>query len=137
MTDRPTAWVCAVCGESASSIVLLVPGEPDPRLGSGADGPVGVDTVFSEFDRVSITGAPISVTLSINRADVGPVASALAAGDAAALFAIDRELAPFWCPECAASYCGEHYGHWDVYDDGFFDCVRGVCHRGHERMLMD
>lgn len=131
------AWVCAICGERASSIVLLSPGERDPRLGSEPGSPVGVETVFSEFDRVSITGGPVSVTLSINRADVERVSDAIVAGDVRALFAIDREFAPFWCPECEASYCGEHYRHWDVYDDGFFDCVRGVCPRGHERMLMD
>ena len=65
------------------------------------------------------------------------IGSALAATDAAALFAIDFEFAPFWCPECGACYCAEHYEHWDIYDGHFFDSTRGICPNGHERMLID
>ncbi len=63
---------------------------------------------------------------------------ALRAGDAAALFALDLELAPFWCPTCEASYCGEHWVRWSAFDDdGRHDSIRGRCPRGHERMLED
>jgi predicted RNA-binding Zn-ribbon protein involved in translation (DUF1610 family) len=65
------------------------------------------------------------------------VAKALDTGDAGALYAIDEEFAPFWCPKCGASYCREHYRSYEVYDDGFFDCINGICPRGHERMLAD
>ena len=67
----------------------------------------------------------------------GRIESVLAAADAAALFAIDFEFAPFWCPECAACYCAQHYRRSDVYDGIFFDCARGICPNGHERMLID
>ena len=64
--------------------------------------------------------------------------AAAAAGDAAALFALDPELAPFYCPECRAVYCGDHWERWDVFDDdGWHDSIRGRCPRGHERLLED
>jgi hypothetical protein len=92
---------------------------------------------MDEYDRITIKGGPVSVTIGLESNQIASVASALEQHDVAALFAIDREFAPFWCPDCEAAYCAIHYRHWDVYDDGFFDCVRGVCPRGHERMLMD
>lgn len=65
------------------------------------------------------------------------VAAALETGNAAALYALDREYTPFWCPRCDASYCRDHFQTYEVYDDGFFDCIRGVCPEGHERTLAD
>jgi len=38
---------------------------------------------------------------------------AVAAGDDAGLHAADPELAPWWCPACAAVYCGAHWAGWD------------------------
>lgn len=62
-------------------------------------------------------------------------------GDIAALYEFNREVAAFYCPECRACYCGDHWVHWDVFDDedGFFwhDSIRGRCPLGHERMLED
>src|SRR5215475_6108656 len=43
--------------------------------------------------------------------------SALAVADARAVYEIDIELASFYCPNCSASYCGEHWRRWDVFDD--------------------
>ena len=64
--------------------------------------------------------------------------TALQDRDPAALFAVDLELAPFWCPTCEASYCGEHWVRWSVFDDdGWHDSIRGRCPHGHERMLED
>ena len=61
--------------------------------------------------------------------------------DPAELFAIDLELAPFWCPECEAVYCGEHWTHWMEFDHdilpAWMDSIRGICPEGHERMLED
>ena len=56
--------------------------------------------------------------------------------DARALFAVEPELAPFWCPPCETSYCGEHWARWPISDDdGRYDAIRGRCPQGHERML--
>ena len=62
-------------------------------------------------------------------------------GDAEALYEYDLEIASFYCPDCAASYCIDHWARWNVFDDedGFdwHDSVRGRCPRGHQRMLED
>jgi hypothetical protein len=53
----------------------------------------------------------------------------------------DEEVAAFYCPECDACYCGDHWKRWDVFDDddGFcwHDSIRGRCPSGHERMMED
>jgi hypothetical protein len=133
-------YLCAVCGNVASTVTLVAPGQPDPRLTPEPPGvPSGTSTVlgavFPSSGQLSIDGGPVSITLT--PVPTEQVATALATGSAAALFALDSEYAPFWCPRCKASYCREHYRSWDVYDDGFFACVRGVCPKGHERTLED
>jgi hypothetical protein len=60
-----------------------------------------------------------------------------AIADAAALYALDPELAPFYCPECERSYCGAHWLREDIFDGDFHDSIRGTCPEGHERMLED
>jgi hypothetical protein len=57
--------------------------------------------------------------------------------DAAALHALDPELAPFYCPACERSYCGAHWRREDVFEGDFHDSIRGTCPDGHERMLED
>jgi len=58
--------------------------------------------------------------------------------DARALFELDFEYAPFFCPECNAIYCGAHWQTMDEFDDdGYHDCIRGSCPNGHDRMLED
>ena len=139
MTASAT-YLCGACGAVASRVTLVAPGQPDPRLTPEPPGvPPGVGTLFSSLfpgdAQLSIDGGPVTITHGFVPAD--RVAVALGTGDAAALFAIDREYAPFWCPRCGSSYCRDHYRAWAVYDDGFFDCYRGVCPEGHERMLSD
>jgi hypothetical protein len=58
-------------------------------------------------------------------------------GDARALYELDLELAPFYCPRCDRSYCGEHWASADVFEDGMHDSIRGTCPEGHERLLED
>lgn len=61
--------------------------------------------------------------------------------DPAQLHALDFELAPFWCPDCRAVYCGEHWRTWMEFEHdelpGWLDSIRGTCPHGHERMLED
>lgn len=63
------------------------------------------------------------------------------AGDAQALYEYDLEIASFYCPDCPASYCGDHWARWNVFDDEedfiWHDSVRGRCPLGHQRMLED
>jgi predicted RNA-binding Zn-ribbon protein involved in translation (DUF1610 family) len=133
-------FLCGACGKVASTVTLVSPGLPDPRLTPGPpDVPQGVGTPTSSIlpvtAQLSVDGGPISRTHRFVPAE--DAAIALETGDAAALFAIDPEYAPFWCPTCGASYCREHFTAWVVYDDGFFDCFQGVCPNGHERELED
>ena len=96
-------------------------------------------TVWLESDaRVARESFTSRLWLAVNGGELTALRAALRAGDAAALHAVDLELAPFWCPECAASYCGVHWVRWSVFDDdGWHDSIRGRCPHGHERMLED
>ena len=85
--------------------------------------------------RVSFTSR---LWLAVQPRQLRALRAALRDADPAALYAVDLELAPFWCPKCEASYCGEHWVRWSVFDDdGWHDSIRGHCPQGHERMLAD
>ena len=78
--------------------------------------------------------------LPLIEARLEPLLAVLAERDVPGIFAFDRELTPFYCPTCDASYCSHHWDWWDVWDDdwtGWRDSVRGRCPQGHERMLED
>ena len=139
MTASAT-YLCGACGKVAATVTLVAPGQPDPRLTPEPPGaPPGrstlLGTVFPRSGRLSIDGGPVSITVA--PVPMEEVAAALDTGDAAALYELDSEYAPFYCPRCALSYCGDHYRTVELYDDGFFDCIRGVCPQGHERTLAD
>ena len=121
-------WHCDVCGSTAADVRTVESGQPDPTA---------LDDLMVNYDRIVIDGGPVPITISLRHAQLERVAEAIRKSDVRALFAINEEFAPFWCPQCEAAYCGDHYSHWDEYDEGFFDCVRGVCPNGHERILMD
>jgi hypothetical protein len=66
--------------------------------------------------------------------------SAIEKRDARRLHGLDLEYAPFFCPQCDATYCGDHWMRWDVFDEddpSWHDSIRGRCPKGHERMLED
>jgi hypothetical protein len=129
---------CGVCGKVASTLTLAVPGQPDPRLTPEPKGlPPGISMVFKETTRLAIDGGPAAGTVSVPHDQVNRVKAALLAGNAAELYAIDREFAPFWCPKCEQSYCKKHYVSFAEFDDGCFDCYTGICPQGHKRILSD
>ena len=139
MTTSAT-FPCAACGNVAVTVTLVVPGQTDPRLTPEPPGvPPGVDSIFSsafpDQAHLAIDGGPVPVAHGF--APMEKVAAALEAGDAAALFAINPEYAPFWCPRCSASYCDDDYRSWVTFDEGFYDATYGVCPEGHERELDD
>lgn len=123
LTNPSAIFRCGACDTVAATVTLVAPGRPDPRLG----------TVLARDAQLSIDGGPVSITLAPVPAE--QVEAALASGDGAALFALDPEYAPFWCPRCKASYCREHYAPQQVYVQGFPISVRGVCPKGHKRVL--
>jgi hypothetical protein len=107
-------FACSLDGARAGAVALR---ETDGVLRLEVDCPWGRLT-FPQFNLVTVLDA-------------------LSRRSAAALYALDHELAPFWCPACSTTYCGAHWDSWDVWDEGFFDQTRGRCPRGHERMLLE
>ena len=82
-----------------------------------------------------------TLTQKVNEAQAVAIRAALDADfSAPALYALDPELAPFWCPQCGQSYCGAHWQTELVWDEDlpdWLDSIRGRCPAGHERMLDD
>lgn len=110
---------CSVCGKEAGAVRLHA------------------DDGHPEVCRESWPGV---LYQRVSADAVGPFEAALGDGDVRALFALEPQLAPFYCPECDSSYCSEHWDWWDVWDDEWIawrDSVRGRCPHGHERMLED
>jgi hypothetical protein len=128
---------CALCGMEAGRVTLYASGETAPRPLDG-----DVDEVMSHFDNVP-AGRPRLVVISgvgdvsFGEFNLDAILKALAIPDPEALFRIDPEIVPFWCPSCHDSYCGQHWQAWNVYDEGFFDEKRGRCPNRHERKLLD
>jgi hypothetical protein len=140
---QPTSatFTCDRCGSEASTLTLLPPFARDPQAPlPGAPGSLpGEGTVFAEAVRLSING-PVKTTHTFVpgiQVDLATIEAALRGLDAAALYAIDREYAPFWCRSCAKSYCRACWVVWVDYDEGFYDCTRGRCPEGHERIMDD
>jgi hypothetical protein len=132
------AFRYGLCGEEAAQVALVPVGEPDPRLAPETpDMPPGISTLMSRTSVLSFNGGPVSFSIAVGEPHFEDVKNALVAGDAASLFVIYYEFAPFWCPTCGCCYCRAHYASRAVYDDGFFDCYRGTCSKGHERTLTD
>lgn len=43
----------------------------------------------------------------------------------------------YYCPSCNAVYCAAHYPTLPDFDEGFYDCSRAVCPKGHRRVMDD
>ena len=110
-------WSCELCGAPAGS--------------------VSVDGGRSVRREGFATG---SMNLRLSETEADALRHALGRGDAAEAYAIDYELAPWWCPECEKSYCGEHWEHSAVYDQdcaSWLEYIQGRCPQGHGRELED
>lgn len=107
-------FACSVCAKPAGTIELRV-----------------VDGQW-EVHRESFTSRLTSVP-----GDLTALRAALVTADARALLGLDLEYAPFYCPDCRASYCREHWRLRDVFDNGWHDSIHGTCPHGHTRMLED
>jgi hypothetical protein len=108
------AFCCAQCGRPAGSIRAF---DDPPRI-------------RIETERRTTWIAPEAL----------PAFRAAAAAGPGALFALDLEHVPTWCPVCGVTYCGDHWRTWLKFDDdepSWMDSVRGTCPHGHERMIED
>jgi len=121
-------------------VTLLPPFARDPQAPApGEPGWIPGESPLAGAIRLSIDG-PVKTTHWL-LPDVVPnvpvLEAALRAHDISAIYALDREYAPFWCPPCGKSYCRNCWVVWVPYDEGFYDCTRGRCPESHERIMDD
>jgi hypothetical protein len=119
---------CARCGRLAARVALLLDGSPGDTSGAGLRWLICQRGFYGE--------------LWSEVADnwVERLALATAKADARALYAAEPLWAPFYCPECAACYCHDHWQMKVVYDDewsDWYDYTDGTCPKGHTRMIDD
>ena len=89
----------------------------------------------------AVVRSVVSSTLQpIGAGAAGALREAIESGDARAIHRLDLEWAPFYCPECGASYCEQCWRtvlEFDPEFPGWLEEIRGTCPEGHERMLSD
>jgi hypothetical protein len=128
---------CAVCGGRAAMVELVPPGVTHPRAGSAALADLGI------YDRPSGRGSLIQEGVTgksmwaIDSDQLDALRAIFVRGDWRALHRLDPEWLSSYCPTCDVNYCAAHWDKFDEFDDGFYDCTRGTCPRGHRRMLAD
>lgn len=123
---------CRRCGALAMCVSATIDEIPSATRASIAGFPGGV--VITEFDGATHLTALGEITRS---GDPEPLFAAIRIGRPAAVAAFDRELVPMWCPPCDAVYCWDHWITIPIFDEGFFDVMRGICPAGHDVMLWD
>jgi hypothetical protein len=120
----PLAWAtftCARHGTAAGTLHLH-------RMGDDGDGLLVQEGFLGK------------TSTRLGAAAAERVAQVLARADAAALYALDVEYAPFYCPTCNAVYCAACWRTFLVFADdlpGWLEETRGTCPEHHERMLSD
>jgi hypothetical protein len=114
---------CCLCDDIPAVVVYVPPGAPDPQEYS-ADAPPGIEAIGLNQPRLSIRGGPAPVTITLGEDSARLVESALRTGSAEALYEADREYAPFWCRQCHAAYCRDHWRVVPVFDEDWFDYLR-------------
>lgn len=133
-------FTCEACGQVAATVTYIPPYYSDPRFEPPLppDVPEGLGRLGEEHARLSIDGGPVPITFGlIDPATLEPVLSALHAGDAGRLSAVDSEYANFYCRRCKANYCDLHWETEVVIDEGFYDCTYGTCPKGHRSIIND
>ena len=50
---------------------------------------------------------------------------------------LDRDLAPFYCPECDLNYCSGDWNTSVIFDEDFYDYTEGTCPSGHRHKVDD
>ena len=111
---------CAQCGEVAANVALVI---DEPRSGL-----IRESEFLGEWSQVVLEPG------------LQPVAQALSSNDAPALYAVEPLWAPFYCPECRACYCHEHWRMQVVFDEDWpdwYDYTEGTCTKGHRRLVDD
>lgn len=119
LDEQGSGWArfrCETCSEVAGTVLL-----PNP-------------------DGITITGFIGECHLTIDPASASAIKEALEQRDAAALYSMSYEWAPFYCPDCEAIYCVQHWIteiRFDEDDPGWYDATYGTCPNGHRHLLDD
>ncbi len=130
--EAAASFRCAACGEVAAVVKAVaadVPADMGPPLGPQShrrDGIV-VDYFGGTAWKLADPGTYAAVRAIL----------AAEEPDAAELRRIDRELAPFYCPDCEQAYCLADWNTYVVFDEGFYDCTIGTCPAGHRHTVDD
>ena len=45
------------------------------------------------------------------------------------------QVTPFYCPGCGLNYCSDDWDTCVLFDEGFYDCTKGDCPKGHQHVL--
>ena len=132
-------FICDRCGADACTLTLLPPFAPDPqaRAPCAPDWVPGKGTLLADGLRLSIEGPVPNTRWLLPGAPVAAIETALRDGDVNGLYALDPEYAPQWCRACGKNYCRTCWTLWIDFDEGFYDCTRGRCPDGHERIIDD
>ena len=128
---------CAVCGDRASTVDLVPPGVTHPKAGSAALADVGIYDGPSGRGRLIEEGVCGKSMWVVEVDQLDRLRAIFLRGDWRALYQLDREWLSSYCPTCDVNYCTAHWDKYDEFDDGFYDCTRGTCPRGHKRVLSD
>lgn len=106
-------------------------------MAGGRAPPLGHET----YDRgaIVVDSFPATASRIANAATLEAVHEILSSDtpDPVALRPIDRELAPFYCPECELSYCRADWKTVPIFDEGFYDCTMETCPTGHRHTVDD
>ncbi|HYH81917.1 MAG TPA: hypothetical protein VEX86_19070 [Longimicrobium sp.] len=118
MPTPAAEYACAACGAVAGRVEVV-------RSPTGAGNRLVLSVFASMWEEASPT------------ATYAHAAEALRGGDPRALWSLNSEWAPFYCPACDACYCRAHWVEQVEFEDDFYDCTHGTCPRGHTRLLDD
>jgi hypothetical protein len=91
------------------------------------------------YDRphLTIDGFLNHIETVVDVAAFTPLKTHLAARDIVAVYELNRLWMPCYCPTCDAIYCRDHWATETLFDEGFYDCIRGTCPSGHTRTVDD
>ena len=134
---REASFFCVVCDEPAGRVRLLAGSEPwTDRSRTSLDALSDIDAALRPADQAALVVDTFYGVDSqpVPAQRVHQVTGAVAAADASALYAVAYSYAPFHCPDCPASYCGEHWA-WRRFDDCDFSGIEGRCPDGHFHVL--
>jgi len=131
-TNGVVVFRCASCGGRAATLAVTDSGTPvdGGPMPDGSRLTWTPDSPAYRLEFVCVNTGPAS-------SDLAQLISGVDLIDPLAVRRVDWELAAFCCRECELNYCSKCWSTWVEFDDGFFDCMRGHCPRGHEQKLDD